>query len=136
MMRVARILAPVLLTVTGGIALADDYPQGCVSCHVATKQQDMRLNVVFDHIEHSMAGQRTLLIPTGCERCHADEKGVGGALSKLIHRSHYTDPIKEKFTGQFNGDCVSCHKMDTDTGQAEIRSGKRNWQLRIAPGAQ
>jgi len=133
MMRVARILAPALLVFTGSIVLGDDYPQGCVSCHVSTEQQDMRLNVIFDQIEHSRAGQRTLLIPTGCQRCHADEDGVGGALSTLIHRSHYTDPIKEKFTGEFNGDCVSCHKMDTDTGQAEIRSGKRNWQLRIVP---
>lgn len=131
-MRVAGILALVLLILAGDLALADDYPQGCVSCHVATAKQDLRLNMVLDRIEHTLAGQRTLLIPTGCDRCHADEEGVGGALSTLIHRSHYTDPIDKKFITDFNGDCGSCHRMDTDTGEAEIKSGKRNWKLRIS----
>jgi hypothetical protein len=126
-------LALMLLTLIGSTGLADDYPQGCVSCHAATEKQDMRLNVVLAKAEHTLAGQRTLLIPIGCNRCHADDDGVGGALSTLVHRSHYTDPIYTRFVGEYDGDCGSCHKMDTDTGQAEIKSGKRNWTLRIAP---
>ena len=90
-------------------------------------------SAVLAKAEHTLAGQRTLLIPIGCNRCHADEDGVGGALSTLVHQSHYTDPVYPKFSTDYNGDCSSCHKMDVDTGEAEIKSGKRNWKLRIAP---
>lgn len=133
MKRAVLVFAPILLIMAGSASAADEYPQGCVSCHVATEKEDMRLNVVLAHAEHTMAGQRTLLIPIGCNRCHADDEGVGGALSTLVHRSHYTDPIYTRFVGEYDGDCGSCHKMDTDTGEAEIKSGKRNWTLRIAP---
>jgi hypothetical protein len=130
---VARVLAPILLTLAGLAAFADEYPEGCVSCHVATEKQDMRLNVVLAKIDHSMAGQRTAVIPIGCTRCHADADSIGGALSTLVHRAHYTGKVAEEFIGEFDGGCQSCHKMDDRTGKAGLKSGDRNWELRIGP---
>lgn len=122
-----------LLTLAGCAAFADEYPEGCVSCHVATEKEDMRLNVVLDKIDHSRAGQRTAVIPTGCTRCHADAESIGGALSTLIHKAHYTGTIAEEFSGQFDGGCQSCHKMDDRTGKAGLKSGDRNWDLTFGP---
>ncbi|MGB5209782.1 MAG: hypothetical protein WBP60_04590 [Gammaproteobacteria bacterium] len=133
MNRVVRVLGLVLLGLAGATAMADDYPDGCVSCHTNTDEQDMRLNVMLQLLGHSMAGQRTAVIPTGCNRCHADADSLGGALSTLVHKTHYSDPVHEDFKDQFKGDCRSCHKMDDSTGKVAIKSGDRNWTLRLRP---
>ncbi|MGB5623467.1 MAG: hypothetical protein WBN65_13325 [Gammaproteobacteria bacterium] len=133
MNRVARVFGLMLLVVFGANAAAEDYPQGCVSCHTNTDDGDMRLNHMLQRVSHSMAGQRTLVIPDGCDRCHADADSIGGALSTLVHRAHYEDPVHEKFVNEFNGECRSCHAVDYETGKIGVKSGERNWQLRIAP---
>ncbi len=108
---------------------ADDYPNGCVSCHVeGSGALDMRINAVLDRLGHGKAADRSKMIPTACDRCHvASGDGPATALRILIHRAHYTEPDVNLFTTQYNGSCLHCHSMDGATGKATIKSGERNW---------
>lgn len=115
--------------VVGGKAYADDYPNGCVSCHVeGTGALDMRINAVLDRLGHGKAADRSKIIPAACDRCHASSgDGPASALRNLIHRAHYTDPTANLFVTQYEGSCLHCHAMDGSSGKATVKSGERNW---------
>jgi hypothetical protein len=112
--------------------LADDYPNGCVSCHVNEGGVDMRLDTLLARIGHGRGGERTKEIPVGCNRCHAsDGSGVGPATRKLVHTLHYREPSENLFVTQYGGNCLHCHSMDGATGKAAIKVGERNWSLSV-----
>jgi mono/diheme cytochrome c family protein len=117
----------------------DEYPEGCVSCHVATEGDGMpalRLDVLLAKIGHGRGGERTLKVPTGCTRCHAsDDQGSAGSLGKLVHLVHFREAADNKFTSEYGGDCSSCHAMDPSTWQAVAKSGERNWDLKVGGAA-
>ena len=113
------------------VAQADEYPDGCVSCHVQG-EIDTRLNAVLSNVGHGRGGERTLNVPTGCNRCHAtDGSGNAASISKLIHSVHYGNPEFNQFTTQYEGDCRHCHSMNAAVGIGSIKVGERNWTLRI-----
>ncbi|MDH3893866.1 MAG: hypothetical protein OES78_04820 [Chromatiales bacterium] len=128
------LLALIALTLAAGAlvgkkAFADDYPNGCVSCHVeGTGALDMRINAVLSRLGHGKAADRSKVIPAACDRCHASSgDGPASALRNLIHRAHYTDPDANLFVTQYAGSCLHCHAMDGASGKASVKSGERNW---------
>ena len=120
------ICALILIGLTGLVpgAYADDYPQGCVDCHVKTDSLDFRLNVLLEQIGHRWI--KTLrTVPDGCGRCH--EPDDDATLSELLHAIHYEVPKSNTFVGRFGGDCRHCHTMDAEAGEAAVKNGPKNW---------
>lgn len=114
---------------------ADDYPDGCISCHVSEKLSGpgaSRIDLLLASVGHSKAGERTLVIPDGCRRCHApDDKGTATALGKLIHVVHFRGGAENSFLKRYKGDCSFCHGMDTSDWEVVAKSGERNWGLKV-----
>lgn len=120
-----------LLVLASGASADDVYPDGCISCHVGTEAVDfppMRLDLLLASIGHGKGGQRTLEIPTGCQRCHApDDDGTATPLGKIVHVIHFRDPAENPFLTKSGGDCSFCHRMDPANWEVTAKSGKRNW---------
>jgi hypothetical protein len=105
---------------------ADDFPEGCVSCHVVLGEgMDKRLGVVLDAIGHRPLKGKVEQVPTDCLGCH--ESLGDPSFSSLIHQAHFSKPETNVFLARFAGDCRHCHVMDGSTGVAGLKSGKRNW---------
>ena len=131
MKKALLMLGALALTCSLTDAVANDYPNGCVSCHVKG-ETDFRLNVLLANIGHGRGGERTLEIPVGCNRCHAtDGSGNAASISKLVHSVHYENPNENAFVTKYSGDCRNCHSMDAAAGYGSIKVGERNWELRI-----
>lgn len=134
MKNAALIFALALLGTGIGVTYADDYPEGCVSCHVgdtAKPAAAYRLDLQLAKLGHGKGGERTEEIPTGCYRCHASSgEGAAGALGPYIHVVHFQGE-KNPFLKKYGGDCSSCHRMDPSNWQAVAKSGKRNWGLSV-----
>ncbi len=116
------------------LAIADEFPNGCVSCHIEG-ETDTRLDVLLDEVGHGRGGERTREIPVGCNRCHAaDDSGLAGSIRQLVHSIHYEAPEENRFATLYGGECSHCHSMDEATGKAGIKVGERNWTSRIVRG--
>ncbi len=117
-----------------GACLADDYPDGCVSCHVGDTPKPKsayRLDLQLADLGHGKGGERTKEIPTGCFRCHASTgDGAAGKLGPYIHLIHFRGE-KNPFLKKYGGDCSSCHQMDPNTWRAVAKSGPRNWEMTV-----
>lgn len=131
----ALVFVMTLLAGAAGAAFADDYPEGCVSCHVGDEPKPSaayRLDLQLAKLGHGKGGERTQDIPTGCYRCHAsDGDGAAGKLGPYIHVVHFRGGDKNPFLKKYGGDCSSCHRMDPSNWQAVAKSGKRNWDLSV-----
>ncbi len=115
-----------------GTAVADPYPEGCVSCHVQTEAADLRLSTLLEMKGHARGANRTVEVPTGCNRCHApDNQGVAPSTRNLVHSIHFEYPLENTFVTQYGGECTHCHVMDGSTGNVAIKTGKRNWEYTI-----
>jgi hypothetical protein len=122
-----------VLAVCGGLStgLADDHNAGCVSCHAAGAgpgDTDFRVNALLARVGHRIGPEKSEIIPTDCNRCHAaDDTGTAGPLRRVIHSIHYEAPEENLFMTEYGGDCRACHDMDASIGVAGIRSAERNW---------
>ena len=105
---------------------ADDFPDGCVSCHVVLGEgMDKRLGVVLDEAGHRPIKGKVDRVPADCLECH---KSLGDPpFSTLIHLAHFSRPDTNVFIERFGGDCRHCHVMDPSTGLAKLKTGQRNW---------
>ena len=127
------LLGALLIAAPATTALADDYPEGCVSCHANEGGVDLRLNTLLARIGHGRGGERTKEIPVGCNRCHvSDGSGVAPPTRTLVHTLHYRNPNENVFVTQYGGNCLHCHSMDGASGKAAIKVGERNWSLSVA----
>lgn len=105
---------------------ADEFPNGCVSCHVVLGNgEDKRLVTVLDEIGHLSVKGKVAHVPADCIACH--EKKHDTPLSVLIHKAHFGTPDKNVFIQRFGGDCRNCHIMDGATGKASLKQGDANW---------
>jgi hypothetical protein len=132
LMQKAALIVFVAVSITGAAAgFADDYPEGCVSCHVGDKPKPRsayRLDLQLAEAGHGRGGARTEEVPTGCYRCHAsDGEGMAGKLGPDIHVIHFRGDGENPFLRKYGGDCSSCHRMDPSDWRATTKSGKRNW---------
>jgi len=110
----------------GTTATADDFPAGCVSCHVVLEDgADKRLAAVLDEIGHLALKDKVATVPTDCIGCH--EKKSDTKFSVLIHQAHFGSPETNLFVQRFGGDCRNCHAMDGSSGQPSLKEGDRNW---------
>ena len=125
-------VAAMLALALPGASSADDYPQGCVSCHVEKPgATDLRLNTLLRAIGHHYI--RTVEeVPGDCYRCHQpyedrDYLPFSPSLGDLLHAIHYQVPDGNTFVSQYGGDCQGCHVMDAEEGEARIKGGAKNW---------
>jgi len=107
-------------------ATADDFPNGCVSCHVVLPDgADKRLAAVLDEIGHLSLKGKVARVPADCIACH--EKKSDTKFSVLVHQAHFGSPEKNIFIERFGGDCRHCHAVDGETGEAALKQGDPNW---------
>lgn len=127
-----RIMQRLVLAGLLGLALspaalpADDFPDGCVSCHVVFPDgADRRLAAVLGEIGHVSLKGKVSQVPTDCIACH--EKKVDTKFFVLIHQAHFGSPDKNHFVQHFGGDCRHCHAMDAESGEPKVKAGSANW---------
>ena len=107
-------------------ATADDFPDGCVSCHVVLPDgADKRLATILDEIGHLSLKGKVARVPADCIACH--EKKSVTKSSVLAHQAHFGTPEKNIFIERFGGDCRHCHAVDGETGEAALKQGDANW---------
>lgn len=105
---------------------ADDFPDGCVSCHIVLQDgADKRLAAVLDELGHLALKDKVARVPADCISCH--EKKSDTKFGILIHQAHFGSPETNVFVQRFGGDCRSCHAMDGSSGQAGLKEGDKNW---------
>lgn len=122
----ALALATAACVVAPWAAQADDFPEGCVSCHVVLPDgADKRLEKVLGEIGHRSLKGKVEKVPADCIACHG--KIDDPSFSSLIHMAHFDGPDANVFLQRFGGDCRHCHVMDGATGTAGVKEGKRNW---------
>lgn len=116
------------LPALSGITIEDKHPNGCVDCHTQMGDQDYRLNAgLKNNPEHPDIDEVTDIVPESCKMCHQD--GVeAGAMNLISHKVHYHKPPAENhFIKYYQGECLSCHQLNSSTGQMTVKNGPKNW---------
>jgi hypothetical protein len=135
---------------TIGSTAVDPYPNGCVSCHVVDKAKgkDQRLSVALKQwtagkIEpgllakgkasapagltlkgkHPTADDALEDIPGSCLDCHDAGSKKAPPFSRLLHLVHLVGGVNNAFVTTYKSDCMSCHKLNTQTGEWTMPSG-------------
>ena len=125
--RIFSLASVAALLAVAGLAYADDYPQGCVDCHTQQPgKTNMRLNALLTQIGH-VKMPKLKKVPNSCGGCHASDEGEENEFANMMHQIHYDVPTANLFTTRFGGDCLHCHMMDADEGEAVVKNGPRNW---------
>jgi hypothetical protein len=131
-----------------GITAKDAYPNGCVDCHVAAKDGDMRLSVLLAKwttaaptalVEKAKAasadaskikGKHLAIanakanIPQTClAACHKKGSVIAPPFAQLMHLIHLTGGAQNRFLAVNQGECTYCHKLDQKTGTWKVASG-------------
>jgi len=136
-------------TITSAAAV-DPYPNGCVSCHALDKAKgkDQRLSVALKQwtagkIEpgllakskasapagltlkgkHPAADDALEDIPGSCLDCHDAGSKKAPPFSRLLHQVHLVGGASNAFVTAYKSDCMSCHKLNTTTGEWTMPSG-------------
>lgn len=105
---------------------ADDFPEGCVSCHVVLHDgSDKRLEKALGEAGHRSLDEKVEQVPADCAACH--EKIGEPSFATLIHTAHFAPADGNVFLQRFGGDCRHCHAMDGATGTTSVKEGERNW---------
>ncbi len=132
-----------------GITSPDQFPRGCVDCHIDRPDigRDVRLSTILREWseevpsgflakaqaaspegvtltgKHPAVEQALKDIPGGCLECHGEySKGVP-TLSRMMHLYHLTGGNENPYLSIFQGECTHCHKFDSKTGEWSIPSG-------------
>lgn len=115
------------LAAFAGVAAAEEFPEGCVSCHVEKiGDVDFRLNTLLEQIGHRQV-KRLKQIPRDCGRCHTSDAEEEDNFTAMIHEIHFDVPNINLFVTRFDGACIHCHQVDTETGEAGLKNGPKNW---------
>ena len=105
---------------------ADEFPSGCVSCHVVLPDgSDKRLGPVLADTGHVSLKGKVSRVPGDCIACHETKSET--KFRVLTHRAHFASPDKNVFVQRFGGDCRHCHVMDGTTGEPALKQGEANW---------
>lgn len=131
-----RIRALALITATillagSAAASADDYPQGCVDCHILSESGsgkkytgDFRIQPLLAQTGHRWL-KKIKTVPDDCTKCHSDDSDL--PLATIIHLVHFERPEANVYTTEFGGKCGNCHAMDASAGEAVVKKGPKNW---------
>ena len=126
------VLAVGATLVLPGIATAEKYPDGCVSCHTEKPgMPDRRIDTLLREVGHFYI-KTVREVPGDCYNCHApfDDKDYlpySPDFGTLVHSIHYDSPRTNTYFTIYGGDCRGCHVMDAETGDVGVKSGNRNW---------
>lgn len=135
---------------TTGSGAVDPYPTGCVSCHVLDKGKgtDKRLSVALKEwtagkIDPGLLAQSKASAPSGlalkgrhpaaedslddipgaCLDCHSADSKKAPPFAQLLHLVHLTGGATNDYVTTYKSDCMSCHKLNTKTGEWSMPSG-------------
>ena len=129
-----------------GLTARDAFPNGCVDCHVAGKDGDMRLSVAVATwvtavppalVERAKAasadpakikGKHPAVpnakenIPRSCATCHRKGSTTAPPFALLLHTIHLAGS-PNRFLSVNQGECTHCHKLDQKTGAWTLPTG-------------
>ncbi len=130
-----------------GPGAKDAFPNGCVDCHVAGKDADMRLSVLVATWatavpaglvekaksasadpakikgKHSAVPAAKTNLPQTCTgTCHRQGSTMAPPFAKLLHTIHLVGS-DNRFLTAYHGDCTHCHKLDQKTGAWRLPTG-------------
>jgi hypothetical protein len=116
------------VTPLSGITVADEYPNGCVSCHVkVSDDKDLRLIAVLKKVEkHPAIEKMVKTVPSDCLKCHK-EGSKAGLFNLITHKNHFSNPQENAFVSNYKGNCLACHTLDKNTFVMSVKSGPSNW---------
>lgn len=131
-----------------GVAAKDAYPNGCVDCHVAGKDGDMRMSALMAKwttavpealvakakaasVDASKIKGKHLAVPnakanipqTCLGTCHKKGSTIAPPFATLMHTIHLLGGSQNRFLTANQGACTHCHKLDQKTGAWKIASG-------------
>jgi hypothetical protein len=132
-----------------GLTAPDEYPRGCVDCHVnrpdlgmdvrlSTLMQTWQAGVKPEFLEkvqaaapegvtlkgrHPKVSLANAELPTGCLKCHSKTSKTAPPFSRMLHRIHLTGGEKSVYLTLFKGECTDCHKLDQATGSWSLGHG-------------
>jgi hypothetical protein len=131
-----------------GITTKDPYPNGCVDCHVAQKDGDMRMSTLMAKwisapspalVEKARAASAVPArikgkhlpvtnvkanVPQTClAACHKKGSTIAPPFAKLMHTIHLVGGGQNRFMTANRGECTHCHKLDQKTGTWKVASG-------------
>lgn len=130
--------APAAAAPAKAVAAADDKsPNGCVDCHkgetdLLTVLLPLKTAVppAFAELAKKAAPEGMTMkgkhpdvaakknIPQDCLTCHKADSKMAPPLNRLVHLSHLVGADKFAKAG---GTCVSCHKLNADTGAVTLK---------------
>ena len=132
-----------------GLTAPDQFPRGCVDCHVVIpdKKMDVRLSTLmkqwqekvdpsllervrgFTPAEVTLKGVHPKVpvasaeVPKACLTCHARASKAAPPLGRMLHGLHLAGGEKNVFLSQFQGECTHCHKLDAASGNWSLKNG-------------
>ena len=65
-------------------------------------------------------------IPDACLKCHSQKSKFAPPFVQLLHGLHLVGGTDNEFMTKFHGECTHCHKLDMNTGQWTVPSGKED----------
>lgn len=133
-----------------GITAPDQFPRGCVDCHVNRPdlKMDVRLSTVMRHWQeqvdpaflaritpfvpvstvlkgkHPSFQAESADIPQVCLLCHAKTSEYPPPLGPLLHGLHLVGGENNHFLSKFQGECTLCHKLNVQSGDWSLGSGR------------
>ncbi|HOX26210.1 MAG TPA: hypothetical protein PLL30_08390 [Candidatus Krumholzibacteria bacterium] len=138
-----------------GITTPDQFPRGCVDCHVDRPdlQMDVRLSTlmrqwqqgvsaemlervrVFSPASLTLAGRHPEVempfgrVPDDCLECHGRDSTSAPPFATLLHGLHLAGSESNHFVAMFQGECTHCHKLDASSGSWSLGSGAEREDL-------
>lgn len=128
-----------------GVTAKDAYPNGCVDCHLAGKDADMRMSTLMSKwtaavpapllekakaassVPAKIKGKHPAManvkanVPQTClSGCHKKGSTIAPPFAQLMHTIHLTGGAQNKFLTANQGECTHCHKLDQKTGTWKI----------------
>jgi len=132
-----------------GLTAPDQFPRGCVDCHVNRPdlQMDVRLSTLVGHSQeevdpaflakvrafapadiplkgkHPQVEVAGAEIPRSCLICHSRASTSAPPFARLLHGIHLVGGEENHFLSMFQGQCTHCHKLDRATGAWSLGTG-------------
>ncbi len=132
-----------------GVTAPDQFPRGCVDCHVnrPDMNMDVRLSTIIGgwqeavppemlarlqpfapegmtlkgkHPKVTVAGAE---IPKSCLMCHSKTSRSAPPFVRMLHGIHLLGGEQNHFLSMFQGECTHCHKLDRGTGAWSLGNG-------------
>jgi hypothetical protein len=129
-----------------GITAADEFPNGCVDCHIIRPEinKDVRISTILkkwnENVEpkflemaqatapegvkltgkHPTVSAIIKNIPADCLSCHDRTSQTTPPLERMMHLYHLSGGEQNPFMTIFRGECTHCHKLNAGTGQLSV----------------